>query len=748
MLADLAGRLRDAARRTTHRRMLVIAGSAETTRRLADALDGADIDPDRTTVIGDRSLWDCEHLAPDASDALLGETRDCVVIDAHTSLRPNALGRGVGAVAGGGLVVLVTPPLARWADDRDAFDATMAVPPHDRSAVTGHVRRRLIETLRAHRGIAIVDVDTDRVIDDGAVDSAPGDPRRSSTTASSTDATAVPEDPAVPMVASEACLTEDQRAAVAALESLDDPPRAVVLAADRGRGKSSVLGIAGATLAADGREVLLTAPAVRNARPALERAAEVARAIDGRSGDRSEKTPTEMSVGDGRLRFEPIAETAFDADVCLVDEAAAAPVDRLADSLAIDAVAYATTLHGYEGTGRGFEVRFRDRLDEARHAVSTVSLARPIRWAPADPIEVWLFRALALDASPAPDPLIEGATPATVTYRELDAATLAGDDHLLGEVVGLLAVAHYRTEPDDIVRIVDAPNTTVRALLIDGHVASVAVLAREGGLSPDWRERLYYGEQIRGHMIPDVLSSQLRDPAAGQPTGWRIMRIATHPAVRRRGLGSTLLERIRDEAAVDWVGAGFGATPGLLAFWNRAGFDIVHCSLTRNASSGEHSAIVIDGLTSAGDALCERHTRWFARRIGGMLADPLDDLDPDLAVAVLAGCPESPDPGLSNQEWRVVAGAGSGQGLYDIAPRAFRRLVLAHLLDGAPDDTLDADDRRLLVAKALQDRSWPTIVDMIDVSARSNAMRRFGAVVDRIIDRHAPEWVLDTRDRG
>ncbi|AWB28660.1 tRNA(Met) cytidine acetyltransferase TmcA [Halococcoides cellulosivorans] len=736
MLADLAGRLRAEARRTDHRRLLVVAGSPERTKkRLPDALDGADLDPARTTVIGDRDLWTCERLAPNASSDLLGTTREAVVIDAHTAIRPNALGRGVGAVEGGGLVVLVTPPFEEWPERRDAFDATMAVPPYQTDDVTGHVRRRLIETLHAHRGVAIVDVDRDRVIDDGSVD-------RDPTAVATDDGPAVPDDAIFPAAAYEACLTGDQSDALAVFEALTDPPQAIVLEADRGRGKSSVLGLSGAALAAEGRDVLLTAPTARNAHPALDRA----RALADRLGA-SEPTAEgdTIAVGDGQVRFEPIADATFDADVILVDEAAAAPVDRLTETLDCDAVAYATTLHGYEGTGRGFEVRFREHLDDSRHAVRDASIARPIRWAPADPIEVWLFHALALSASPAPDALVADATPETVTDRHLDAVTLAGDDRLLGEVLGLLALAHYRTEPDDVVRILDAPNTSVRALLVDGHVASVAVLAAEGGLSADWRERLYGGERIRGHMLPDVLTSQCRDPDAGQPTGERVMRIATHPAARREGLGTRLLDAIRADTDADWVGAGFGANRGLLAFWDRAGFDVIHCSLTRNDRSGEHSAIVIDGCTPAGERLQERHVAWFARRIGGVLGDPLDHLDPDLVAAVLAGCPATVDPDLSTPEWRVLAGAGSGQGLYDAAPRAFRRLVLTALI--ARSEPLDATDRRLLVGKALQGRSWDAVTDLVDVHARSNAMRSFGDAIDRLLADHAPDWVVEGRDR-
>ena len=135
-------------------------------------------------------------------------------------------------------------------------------------------------------------------------------------------------------------------------------------------------------------------------------------------------------------------------------------------------------------------------------------------------------------------------------------------------MVGLLVVAHYRTEPTDMLRLLDAPNIVIRALEYDGHIVSVAVLVREGGLDAPLRASMYEGQRVRGNMLPDVLTSQLRDEAAAEPVGYRVMRIATHQAARSRGLGSQLLGECHTEFAdrVDWFGVGFGATPRLIDF--------------------------------------------------------------------------------------------------------------------------------------------------------------------------------------
>jgi tRNA(Met) cytidine acetyltransferase len=542
-----------------------------------------------------------------------------------------------------------------------------------------------------------------------------------------------PADPEFPREAYEACLTTDQMTALATLESLRAPRSAVVADADRGRGKSSVAGLGAASLAAEGGDVLVTAPNRRNADELFARARELLTDLGALA---SEDGAFETSTG-GRIRFEkpPVAaDLPGDPDAVFADEAAAIPVRLLESLLDCDRLTFTTTVHGYEGAGRGFDVRFRDRLDDAPHSVESVTLADPIRYAGGDPVETWAFRALMLDARPAVDPLVTDATPETSEYVALSGEELTGDDHLLREVFGLLVYAHYRTEPNDLARLLDAPNLRVRALTHDDHVVSVALLAREGGLDSDLRAAMYEGERVKGHMIPDVLTSQLRDEDAAVPVGYRVMRIATHPAVRSRGLGSALLQSVREEFAddADWLGTGYGATPELLSFWAENGYSTVHLSTTRNDTSGEYSAVMLDPLTHLGERIHDRHADWFADRIPGVLSDSLTDLDSDVARAALRSCDATPGLGLSDRDWRVVAGAAHGPGMFSVDPGPFRRLAVRHLVAGDPD-LLSAREERLLVGKLLQARPWDALADELDFHSTSQAMRALGDALQPLV---------------
>ncbi|WP_435153329.1 tRNA(Met) cytidine acetyltransferase TmcA [Haladaptatus sp. DFWS20] len=756
-VSSVASVLRDEARRTNERRVLVLAGDRDDGYDLAEtALDTAGVSLRETVQVGPRRVLDCEQVSQHRAGNLLGTTHEAIVFDAHDELHPNALGRVVGAIDGGGLFILLTPPLDSWSNRRDEFDGTLTVEPFSIEDVTGNFRGRFVATLRAHRGIAIVNVDVGIVEKDGITNPAPRLGNRARSVPDSEFSDGRPSTPAqqerkFPTSAYEACLTDDQISAVNALESLHERNRAVVVEADRGRGKSSGGGIAAGCLAGDGDDVLVTARNYRSAREVFVRAKTTLDEL-GELADTDHDPPTRIeSTAGGVVRFEkPTKAVEEDADVVIVDEAASLSVGLLERFLGFQRVAFTTTVHGYEGAGRGFSVRFRDRLAESDYEVIDVTMVEPIRYAPGDPVEVWAFRALALDARPAVDPLVVNATPDEATYRQLDADDLLADENLLRETFGLLVLAHYRTEPADLARLLDAPNVAVRALCWDGHVVSVALLAREGNLPVDVREHMYDGGRVKGNMLPDVLTTQLRDFEAGIPAGLRVLRIATHHAVRSSGFGSRLLREIRSEFSyLDWLGTGFGATPELLRFWRENGYRTVQLSTTRNDASGEYSALMLDPLSDAGHDLYDRHARHFSERIGSVLSDALSEMEPDVVRAALRATAVDIPLSLSDWEWRLVAASAFGPGQFDHGPAPFRRVVLKHLIDPADTNSavLTPRQERLLVRKVLQAHEWVDVANELGFHSTGEAMRTLGTTFQPLVNLYGTESAQEEKRR-
>ncbi|MFO7925151.1 tRNA(Met) cytidine acetyltransferase TmcA [Natronomonas sp.] len=746
--------LRAEAAVTNERRLLVLHGDRDTCYREARrAVESVDFEG-AVASVSDRDIVG-ERIGYDRTDALLGTTFDCIVLDCHDTCRPNAIGRTTGVVDGGGILVLLFSRLSEWPTTHGRFDETLASPPFSIEDVDSRFKRRMIDTLRAHRGIAIVDVDAGVRTKRGRIDQPP---RRRSANIVPPVAHAFP-DPVY-----EACRSADQRDAVYACEQLTEDGAAVVLEADRGRGKSSAAGLAAAALAAAGYTVLVTAPSYRNAAELFERAVETLRTLDAliKDGRDGQRTPY-LRTDTGGIRFRTPSEAVVEsADILIVDEAAALSVGRLEALVSVaPSACFATTVRGYEGSGRGFDIRFRSELQAVRNVTECV-LSEPIRYAAADPIEVWLFRALLLDSTPPPEELVADSITDDVTYERIEQDALAVDDNLLREVFGLLVYAHYRTQPDDLARLLDAPNVAVRAFLRDGHPVSVALLAREGGLDDETRLTAYEGDRIRGNLIPDLLTSQLRDPEAGIPVGFRVLRIATHHAVRSEGFGSRLLAEIEAEFAsdrsvmsdddpdhdrfgtIDYLGVSYGATPELCSFWATNDYRTVHLSSTRNEASGEHSAVMLRPISELGRVLTERHTAWFYRRIPDVLSGALSSLDPDIVRGAFESVDIDTRPELNDFEWRLVASSAYGPGQYETAPGPFRRLALRALVDGALEDP---DTERLLVVKVLQNRTWEESASILEFVSKRACMRAIGSAFRPIVDRYGEDVARAEADR-
>lgn len=691
-IRSLVRSLETEATETNERRMIVFSGTQSAGIDAAyTAIDAYGTDD--VHLVTEQEGFRYDRLHPDQAATLLGQTREIVVVDCHGKWTPDTIGQTVGAVDGGGLYIMLTPPLDDWNQQETSLATAVVSPPYTKHDVGCRFLNRLIRLLETHPGISIVSVDEDTRIDryePTSTNTAPHlQPR-------------VPTQPQFPLRVYEQCLTRDQVRAVQALESLATPNTAIVIEADRGRGKSTACGFAAAALCADGSDVTVTAPTRDHAATLLAAAAETIENLD--------------SPADGSISFQPVEDAtkaANETSVLFVEEAAALPVETLTKLTAATSIAFSTTVRGYEGTGRGFTIRFREQLDASSHDIQYCTLSEPIRYAGDDPIEQWSFRTLLLDASPPVEQAVSEATPETVQYQQLTQDMLATDESLLRSVFGLLVSAHYRTTPTDLLRLLDAPNASVHALLHAGHPVSVALVVEEGGLDSQTRERLFRGGRVAGNLVPDILTSHLRDAEAGAPIGKRIQRIATHTSTQNRGLASALLAEIRStyQTQCDYLSVSFGATPSLVRFWSRNGFQTIHLATTQNATSGKYSVLLVDPRSAAGEQLADRHRNWLLDRLRGTLSGPLSSMDPDVVAETLGGIDRSASDSvpvsLTDRQWELVGAVLYGPGLLAAGPTAFETLLCAELIDPASD--LTSTDRHILIRRVLQGWAWEDI---------------------------------------
>jgi hypothetical protein len=103
--------------------------------------------------------------------------------------------------------------------------------------------------------------------------------------------------------------------------------------------------------------------------------------------------------------------------------------------------------------------------------------------------------------------------------------------------------------------------------------------------------------------------------------------------------------------------------------------------------------------------------------------------------------------GFTDRQWRVVADAAYGLGLYDAAPGPFRTLAVKHLVDPADPDLLDERQERLLVLKVLQARSWGDVMELLAFHSHGQTMRALGRTFQPLVDVYGSETAHEQRER-
>ncbi|PMR67293.1 tRNA(Met) cytidine acetyltransferase TmcA [Halomonas heilongjiangensis] len=648
-------------------------------------------------------------LAPSKARTRLGGEQGLLVIDAvsdDAGFDPDAFGALAGTLRAGGLLVLMTPP--DWGRRPDADYARLAEHPYRAEGLTAHYLRRLARQLCLAPGVVHWP--------------AAGELRLPP----------LPIAPAEPPPSTDAdCLTRDQADAVARLTRLRRR-RPLVLTADRGRGKSAALGIACARLLAGGEpRILVTAPRPSAVAALFERLE--ALCPEGRRQGHA------FVLNAGRVAFLPPdeltaltrrGEVGGPGQRLLVDEAAAIPAALLGEWLeAFPRIAFATTVHGYEGSGRGFALRFRRRLEQRTPEWQACHLSEPIRWAAGDPLEALVTRLLLLDAEPG------DALDAPPTLRRARRAELANDESRLRELFGLLVQAHYRTTPSDLRRLLDGPGVGIATLTAGISPQAVLVTTDEGGFDAELAERVARGERRpRGHLMAQSLAAHAgcREALSGRLR--RVLRIAVHPGQRRRGLGRRLLEAERQRArhdSIDLLGASFGAEAGLIAFWQALGFCAVRLGLTRETATGEHALMVVAPVSARGERLAADLQARFQRQLPGLLAFELAGLEPEVAAALLAEG-EGPVPGPGDLvDIDDVAFGHREPALARPALQALARRALA--MGFSRDDP----DLGLLVAWAFQGYGTGGLVAWLRVSGQREVTARLRQAVAVLRERVA-----------
>jgi len=193
------------------------------------------------------------------------------------------------------------------------------------------------------------------------------------------------------------------------------------------------------------------------------------------------------------------------AELVVIDEAAAIPLPLVRSLLGPYLVFMASTINGYEGTGRSLSLKLLQQLREMSRPSSAlavnnsnnassneetkgstsgsstlnvvrslkeIKLTTPIRYAPGDSIEKWLNSLLCLDATiavPSKKTLQGCPHPSNCELFYVNRDTLfsyhPASEVFLQRMMSLYVASHYKNSPNDLQLMSDAPGHHLFVLL-------------------------------------------------------------------------------------------------------------------------------------------------------------------------------------------------------------------------------------------------------------------------------------------
>jgi len=634
-------------------------------------------------------------LSPKQARTQLGEEVNVLVFDAYKNFDPDAFGAVSGTLCGGGLLLLLIPPINKWPELIHSRFLQRALPLMKNSSSVYFLKQnKPLPELIGVIGSKENSIEKEKC----------EEPFRSF----------------------------EQQQVVNAIEknALEKKPAPIVVSSDRGRGKSSALGLAAGQLLRQGvKKIIVTAPRLSISDPVFKHAQKNLPDEIYSKGQLSYQTSKLCFMApDALLNEQP------EADLLLVDEAAAIPLPMLERLLHIyPHVVFSSTIHGYEGTGRGFALKFNKVLDSFNSQWQHLTMETPIRWEVNDPVERWVDKLLCMDSELAEVPAIDNISLEQCQIKKLDRDELVNNEQQLSSLFSLLVYAHYRTQPSDLKYLLDEADVRIYTLQYQQQIIAAVLINEEGGFDKNLSSDIYKGtRRPSGHLLAQTLTFHAGCEQAATLKYSRVMRIAVHPQWQGYGLGSYLLNNVvkqEQQQGVDAIGTSFGSTVELLHFWQRADFELVRMGFTRDHASGTHSAVMLKPYTTDGQLIFNKVRQRFQQNLENWLAEPLSDL-PESMLGLLKNEQRAKDMALSEVDWQDIHSFISSYRGYQACIGAIKQFVELHhdlLLE------LNSVEQKLVTARIQKGLPWVETVKASGVSGKNEALQLLRVAIGKMV---------------
>lgn len=546
------------------------------------------------------------------TDKILGNTYGMCILQDFEAMTPNLLARTIETVEGGGLVVIL---LKNMTSLKQLY--TMSMDIHSRYRTEAHddvvarFNERFLLSLGSCENCLVVDDELNVLPISGGKHVKPLPPRddddlspRQVELKELKDSLADVQ-PAGSLVNLAKTINQAQAILTFIDVIVEKTLRSTVtLTAGRGRGKSAALGIAIAAAVSQGySNIFVTSPSPENLKTLFEfvfKGFDALGYTEHLDYDIIQSTNPSFNKAivrvdikrEHRQTIQYISPTdnhvLGQAELLIIDEAAAIPLPVVKKLMGPYLVFMASTINGYEGTGRSLslkliqQLRNEQQMSNAPAGTEIVSrdkkltdvggsltrnlkevvLDEPIRYAPGDPVEKWLNKLLCLDVSLSKN--AKFATKGTPHPSQCNLFYVNRDtlfsyhpvsEAFLQKMMALYVASHYKNSPNDLQLMSDAPAHQLFVLLPpieegDNKIPDplcVVQLALEGEISKESvRKSLSRGQRAGGDLIPWLISQQFQDEEFASLSGARVVRIATNPEYSGMGYGSRAMELLQD----------------------------------------------------------------------------------------------------------------------------------------------------------------------------------------------------------
>lgn len=548
------------------------------------------------------------------TEKILGNTFGMCILQDFEAITPNLLARTVETVEGGGLVLLLLKGMTSL---KQVYTLSMDIHSRYRTEahndVTARFNERFVLSLGGCDACLFVDDELNVLPISGGKNVKPlppPDPEDEGKSQSKKELDEIKDSLAdsqpVGSLVQLARTVDQAKALLTFVDAIAEKTlrSTVTLTAARGRGKSAALGVAIAAAIAHGySNIFITSPSPENLKTLFEfvfKGFDALNYLDHVDYTIIQSTNPDFNKAIVRVNvhrqhrqtiqyIQPQdAYTLGQAELLVIDEAAAIPLPLVKKLIGPYLVFMASTINGYEGTGRSLSLKLIQQLrDQSRvipnvngndtnpanritsvskngenassrgRALREITLSEPIRYAQGDSVEKWLNKLLCLDATlPSSKLNIQGCPhPSKCELLHVNRDTLFSfhpvSEKFLHQMMALYVASHYKNSPNDLQLMSDAPAHQLFVLVppIDDdsprlpEPLCVIQVALEGQISKQSvLNSLSRGQRAGGDLIPWLVSQQFQDEEFAGLSGVRIVRIATNPEYISMGYGSRALK--------------------------------------------------------------------------------------------------------------------------------------------------------------------------------------------------------------